>query len=113
VYEGVETFTVHLYEPSNAIPGNVTGTGVILEDDPPPALFVDDTTVVEGGPGAGNQAVFAVRLSTNAAVPVSLYYVTADGSALAGVDYQPLYGTLTIPPGLTSTNIKVSINGDA
>src|SRR5688500_4599472 len=52
-----ETFTVVLSDPVNATLGDASGLGRITDDDPLPALSVNDVTVTEGNSGATN-AVF-------------------------------------------------------
>jgi hypothetical protein len=69
--------------------------------------------VVEGNSGT-RSATFTVTLSAASALPVSVRYATADGSATAASgDYvgAPLT-TLTFAPGETSKTVTVVINGD-
>jgi hypothetical protein len=56
--------------------------------------------------------VFTVRLSAPSAVPVTVQYATADGTAATGSDYQPASGTLTFTPGETTKTISVPVLGD-
>jgi Calx-beta domain len=44
---------------------------------------------------------------------VTVAYVTADGTATAGLDYTATAGTLTFAPGATTQSIAVSVSGDA
>jgi uncharacterized repeat protein (TIGR01451 family) len=44
---------------------------------------------------------------------VTVDYEVIAGSATAGVDYQPVTGTLSFPSGVTSQNITVVVNGDS
>ncbi len=113
VYEGLEVFTVHVSQISNAIPGKVTASGIIFEDDAQPALSIEDATAVEGALGTITQAVFAVKLSTNAGIAVTADFATVNGTAIASQDYDAISGSVTFPPGVTSTNIAVPILGDA
>jgi Calx-beta domain/FG-GAP-like repeat/FG-GAP repeat len=78
---------------------------------PPPALRINDVSVVEGNTGAV-AATFTVTLSFASAEPVTVAYATADGSATPGSDYQATSGTLTFNPGETSKTITVLVNGD-
>jgi hypothetical protein len=78
---------------------------------PPPALRINDVSVVEGNTGAA-AATFTVTLSVASAEPVTVAYATADGSATAGSDYQAASGTLTFAPGETVKTITVLVNGD-
>ena len=76
-----------------------------------PSITVDDVTVTEGNRGT-TAATFTVSLSAAYGQPVTIHYATADGSAIAGSDYQAASGTLTFAPGVTSQTIIVLINGD-
>jgi hypothetical protein len=53
--------------------------------------------------------VFAVSLSAPSGQTIRLNYLTANGTALAGVDYAATNGTLVFGPGQTKTNIVVSV----
>lgn len=58
-------------------------------------------------------AVFAITLSHTSAVPVSVNYSAAGGTALGGgTDYALAPGTLIVPPGVVSTNITAAITDD-
>jgi Ca2+-binding RTX toxin-like protein len=52
---------------------------------------------------------FLVKMAT---IPVTFSYTTVDGKAIAGSDYVAKSGPVTIPVGLTSTTIDVTINSD-
>src|SRR5437867_1833698 len=83
-----------------------------LEDRLVPAtLTVSDATLIEGNTGTTN-AFVTVKLSSNSNPPVSVNYSTANGTALAGSDYQAVSGTLTFLKGETSKSILVPVIGD-
>ena len=103
-----ETFAVTLSEPSGAILGTDTATGVIRDDDEPPAVSVSDAA----GDETVGELAFAVTLDAAAAVEVALGYATADGTALAGSDYEAASGTLTFAPGETAKTIRVVVLDD-
>jgi hypothetical protein len=73
-----------------------------------PALAVGDVTVARAG--APTSAAFTVTLAPTASQTVTVGYATADGSALAGVDYLAASGTLTFGPGVGARTIDVTIN---
>jgi len=73
-----------------------------------PALAIGDVTVARGG--APVAAVFTVTLEPIANQTVTVSYATADGSAIAGLDYVAAAGTLTIAPGVSSRPISVTVN---
>jgi streptogramin lyase len=54
----------------------------------------------------------AVTLSAGSSTPVSVNYTTADGSALAGTNYDALSGTVTFNPGQTSRMILLATQED-
>ena len=103
-----ETFAVTLSEPSGAILGTDTATGVIRDDDEPPVVSVSDAA----GDETVGELAFAVTLDAAAAVEVALGYATADGTALAGSDYEAASGTLTFAPGETAKTIRVVVLDD-
>ena len=104
-----ESFAVTLSGPSGATLAHSLATGVIRDDDEPPALSVADA--------AGDEDVgaleFAVTLSAPSGIEVSASYATADGTATAGSDYMAATGTLLFAPGEVSQTIRVAILDDA
>ncbi len=110
--EANETFFVNLSNPVHAAIATAQATGTIIDNDPPPALSIDDVTVNEGNSGTTN-ASFTVRLSSASGQGVSFGYATANGTATAGSDFTSTSGTATIPAGTTSTLVQVPIIGDA
>jgi hypothetical protein len=53
---------LNLINPSGATLADNSGTGTILDDDPLPALSINDVSVFEGNSGTVN-AIFTVTLS--------------------------------------------------
>jgi Calx-beta domain/FG-GAP-like repeat len=76
-----------------------------------PSITIDDVSVTEGNSGTTN-AAFTVNLSSSYSKTVTVHYSTADGSAVAGDDYQATSGVLTFAPGETSKTILVPVIGD-
>ncbi len=72
---------------------------------------VDDVSIDEGDAGT-TDLVFTVTLSNTVPTPVTVDFATVDGTALAGVDYQSVAGTLTFPANETTATIAVPIIGD-
>jgi hypothetical protein len=106
--EDDETFNVDLSNPKNATVSGGQGEGTIIDDDLP-SLSIADTSTNEGsGPMA-----FTVSLSRESAVPVAVQYSTSDGTAVSGDDYTGTSGNLTIPAGVSSGTIMISLNDDA
>lgn len=83
-----------------------------IKDAPPPvALAIEGASVPEGDLGTTG-AVITVRISRPTTVPVSVRYATAGGTATPGVDYTPVSGVLTIPPGATTATFVVPVAGN-
>ncbi len=96
--------------PTNATIASDTATGTILNDDA--SVAIDDVTVLEGHLGPSTMT-FTVSLSAESALPVSVNFASADGSAIAGSDYTALTpGTLQFAPGETTKTITVEVLGD-
>jgi ELWxxDGT repeat protein len=84
-----------------------------LDDDPNalPALNITDVMLTIGNAGTST-ARFTVYLSGPSSETVTVRYATADGTAAAGSDYQPVSDTLTFAPGETSKTVTVLVIGD-
>ncbi len=106
-----ETFFVNISNPVNATIADGQGLGTILNDNPLPALSINDVSLAEGNSGTIN-SVFTVTLSPMSGQTVTVSYSTANGSAIASNDYVAMSGTLTFNPGDTTKTITVVVNGD-
>lgn len=73
-----------------------------------PSVAISDVVANEGA----GVATFTVTLSAASTSAVSVDYVTADGTALAGADYTAVSGVLTFAPGETTKTIAVPILND-
>jgi hypothetical protein len=112
--EADEPFTVSLSVTSGAATAGAPAQAAvtITDDDAAPSLSAGDVTISEGNSGQSS-AVFRISLSAASGLPVSFSYATADGTATAASgDYAAQSGTATIPPGATSINVSVPVNGD-
>jgi len=76
-----------------------------------PGISISDVSLSEGN-GGTTSFDFNVTLSTASDQTVTVDYVTADGTAIVGSDYQPASGTLTFGPGDTSKTVSVLVSGD-
>ena len=92
----------------NAASNNATVT--ILDNDAA-MLSIADAAVIEGNSGATN-ALFNVTLSLPSSLMVAVNYTTANGSALAGLDFAATNGLLQFSPGQTNRSIAVTVLGD-
>jgi Calx-beta domain/Bacterial Ig domain/RTX calcium-binding nonapeptide repeat (4 copies)/von Willebrand factor type A domain/Bacterial cadherin-like domain len=121
VYEGGETFTVNLGNPSsNVVISDPLGLGTIMDDgsgtvpdgvtpdDDRPLVTINDVLVNE----ASKSAVFTVTLSNLSDLPVTVKYTSVNGTAEAGFDYDAVLGTLTFAPGELTKTISVPLKND-
>ncbi|NIM58861.1 MAG: hypothetical protein GTO16_07965, partial [Candidatus Aminicenantes bacterium] len=108
LYEGPEAFYLNLSNPTNATISDDQGIGTIVDNDPQPALSINDVIVNEND-GA---ATFTMSLSNPSSFPVTVNYSTADGTAIAGEDYTANSGTLTFNPGETANTVSIPIIDD-
>ncbi|HET9316197.1 MAG TPA: Calx-beta domain-containing protein [Vicinamibacteria bacterium] len=109
--EADETFMVTLSGPVGATLGDGQATGTILDDDPLPALAVDDCGVTEGDAGQ-SPCSFVVRLTPASGRSVNVSFDTQDGTATAGSDYTAAAGSLTFAAGTSSQTVAIAVLGD-
>src|SRR5207253_698767 len=99
-----ENFFLVLSNPVNASLSRAVGTGTILDDNGSPALSNDIVPVLEGKSGTPDAAFFRITLSAPSTQNISVNYATVNGSAIGGVDYAKMSGTLLIPAGSTEVD---------
>ncbi|WP_419193099.1 Calx-beta domain-containing protein [Kolteria novifilia] len=75
-----------------------------------PTLSVADVEVTEGDDGT--TATVTVQLDRAAEETVTVDFATADGTAIAGEDYEATSGTLTFAPGERTKTIAIAVVGD-
>ena len=111
-----ERFAVNLSGATNALIGKSQGSGTIRNDDAT-GFSITDVIQTEGNAGTTN-VVFTVTLSGATALPASVTFATANGTATggaacaSGVDYQAAGGTLQFPVGTTTQTVTVPVCGD-
>jgi hypothetical protein len=110
VYEPDKTFTVNLTNPTNATISQGTGTGTILNDDPPPTLSIDNVSQADGSSGTTN-FVFHVTLTGATEFTTTVDFATANGTAVSPTDYHAQSGQLTFQPGESTQTIVVPVVG--
>ena len=112
--EDDETFTAKLTSASNAtLSGSAkTATGTIDDNDPLPALSINNRTVTEGNSGSQDM-FFTVSLTPVSGRQVRVDWETAEGTALEDEDYKGDGDRLTFAAGQTSKRVKVMVLGDA
>jgi probable HAF family extracellular repeat protein len=107
--EETESFYLTLENPTQGVLVSGGEWGTILDDEP--RMTISDLMHTEGNSGTTSYA-FTVSLSAPYDAPVTVAYATANGTALAGSDYQAASGTLTFAAGETVKSITVLANGD-
>ena len=93
--------------------GEPIGSDGTPQTPPLPQIALGAASVKEGAVGGGAKAVFSLSLSAPSAVPVTVAYRTADGTAVAGRDFTATSGTVTFAPGATKAEVSVAVIGDA
>jgi len=111
IFEANETFTVTLRTPVNTTIARTAATVTIVNDDPIPQISVNSVTANEGNTGTVS-ASFTVTLSNPSSSVITVNYATADDTAVAGLDYTAVSGTLTYTAGQTSKTVTVQVIGD-
>jgi hypothetical protein len=106
--EGDHSFLFFLHSAVGARIADDRGTATILDDDGPPALYVNDVQV-KATSGESLVAVFTVGLDFASGQSVTVNFATADGDAQQGIHYQGQSGTLTFAPGVTTRQISVPV----
>ncbi len=109
--EADDTFFVNLTAPTNSTIADNQGIGTILDDDPLPAISINDAALIEGNVGTTN-LTFTVTLSPVSGRTVTVDYSTADLTAVAPGDYTASAGTVTFNAGTVTRTISVPIVGD-
>ncbi|POY35325.1 hypothetical protein C3K47_16200 [Solitalea longa] len=109
--EDDEFFYVHLTHSSNAVLCNSEVAVLIIDNDNPPVLAVNDMAVKEQDEGQV-QMKYYVNLSSHSGKEISFEYFTEQGTARAGSDYIAKSGKLIIPPGQTRAEFVIPVLGD-
>lgn len=77
-----------------------------------PTISINDVSGNEGNKNSTTNFTFTVRLSQPTTATVNVSFATANGTAIAGVDYNSTSGTLVFGPGETSKTVVVVVRGD-
>src|SRR6185436_8553226 len=96
---------------SGVLGAQSTAVLTINDDDATPSLSINDVSLAEGNSGT-TTFTFTVTLSAASGLPVTVSYVTADGTA-DGADYTAVPSTLlTFNPGDLNKTVDVLVTGD-
>ncbi|QMS87192.1 DUF4347 domain-containing protein [Nostoc edaphicum CCNP1411] len=108
VTEVDETINLTLSHPNQQDPITNPASVTIVNDDNPPTISIANKS---GSESIGNFS-FTVQLSNASTDVITVDYNTSNDTAIAGVDYTPLTGTLTFNPGVTTQTITIPILDD-
>jgi chitinase len=95
----------------------LAGTAMILDDDAGggavPVVSITDVEVLESNTSFSPSMEFVLTLSAPTTAPVTVQYVTVNGTATAGQDYTAVTTptTVTFQPGQTSAQVTITILG--
>ncbi len=102
IYSGNQTVILNLNSLNHATAGGQTTHTLTITDTIPAISLSGSEKIVEG-----DLASYTVSLSKASISDITVNYLAQDGSAQAGVDFNALSGTLTIPAGQTSATLTV------
>ncbi|MGR4000484.1 MAG: inverse autotransporter beta domain-containing protein, partial [Alphaproteobacteria bacterium] len=111
IFEGDESFSVRISSRDTAVATVSGDTAVvtITDDEPIPTLSIGDARV---GEGVGS-VILLIRLSGASSLDVSGTFSSADGTALAGLDYTAqASGSFTITAGQRFALVSVPVTND-
>jgi len=100
--EGDEHFWLVLHKPRGARIADRGGTGVIIDNDSLPKIYISNAQVE-----AGQTATFFVSLSNPYREAVSVQYATVADTAPAMDQFEPVWGTLSFRPGEVAARVAV------
>ncbi|KAA1418893.1 hypothetical protein F0U44_10470 [Nocardioides humilatus] len=112
--EPAESYRVRLTAPSGATVGRASGTGRIVNDDPPLTglrVAAGDASITEGNGGSRNATV-SVTLSSPAPAALTVDWSTIAGTATAATDFTTRSGRLSFATGATTAYVTVPVLGD-
>jgi Tol biopolymer transport system component len=101
-YNGNQTVILNLTSLDHATVG-ARATHTLTITDTAPAISLSGPVKIT----EGSSASYTVSLDKASASDITVNYLAQDGSAQAGVDFDSLSGTLTIPAGQTSAPLAV------
>ncbi len=112
VNEPDENFSLTLSNPIDATLTTASAIGTIQTDDSGPLVSFAPGNVSQLEGNSGTTAFdFVVQLTAASSQPVTVTYVTSDGTTTPN-DYTDNDGSITFAPGETSKTITVLVNGD-
>ncbi|WP_419946110.1 Calx-beta domain-containing protein [Candidatus Poriferisodalis sp.] len=108
--EADETFVVSCTTTGLATAQSASGIVTITDTSALPEVSLSPVSLTRGE--SSGSATLTVSLSVPSGRDVSVRLRTADGTAVAGADYEAVTATVSIPPGVTSVVFPVGIIDD-
>ncbi len=109
--EAVESFTVALWDASDAVIEDTDARVTVIDNDAPagrPVVSIAPVVVDE----TERVARFVVTLDRPSSDVVAMRYATLDGTASAGLDFERVAGALAFAPGETARTVSVPLIDD-
>lgn len=107
-----ETLRVRLLNPTNAILDVAEATIMIVDNDDPPGIAIDESASVDEFGDVGISVFLSVASGKSVSFDYETIAVVGDGKATAGEDFTESTGTVVIDPGTTTATIMVPITED-
>jgi Calx-beta domain/Domain of unknown function (DUF4114)/RTX calcium-binding nonapeptide repeat (4 copies) len=113
IYEDTETVILTLTDGGTnyTLAPIKTGTVTIADNEAKPTISIVNISQPEGNSGNTNYG-FNLTLSNPSVETITVKYITADDTAIAGSDYTATTGTVTFAPGETTKAVNVLAIGD-
>ncbi len=109
--ESTETLSLTLTQPVMATLGTPQqATLFIIDNDSPPTIQFSSNNYL--ATEIDKMVTLTATLSAVSGVTITAHYVTADGTALAGLDYLATHGNLIFLPGQTEQPFTITIIND-
>ena len=111
IREADETVPFQITGVTNAVVGQVSTIGTILDDDSPQTISINSVSTLEGNVGT-HMLTFTLTLDRTARRPISVLVRTMGGSARTPSDFATRSAVVTFAPGQQTATFDVPIVGD-
>jgi hypothetical protein len=105
---GQFTVALSLSHPTGAALGSPAFATLVISAVPGSLELSTSTAVI---PAFASVAIVTVERVGGASGTVGVSYATVGGTAIAGLDYTPISGTLIFPPGVTAQTVAIPFSG--
>jgi len=111
-YDRTGTFTVVNNFGVSPNEGYTSATLNVLDDDSTVGVLFSTSPILEGGTAGANQTTIRFVRDVSVTQARTINY-SLGGNAIAGTDYTPTIGTVTIPQGQSEADVTISANNSA